>query len=408
MHLNLLSYLFVASASASVLSSGRYRLKPYTLNLENEVPRMLQLISNTHLPEAPEYPGLSSDAGIPLSTLKSLRTQWLTQFDWKKEQANINKYPQFTAEIEGLTVHFVHKKSTARNAIPLILFHGWPGSFLEFLPLIDNLTKEGKTSNGKSVSFDVIVPNLPGFGLSSAPPGNWTNQDTARIFNTLMTDVLGYKKYATHGTDWGCATAYNLYDSYNSTVRATHLASLPFVPLTPDQLAAEGIKLDALETFEEESFVEWSTNGYAYFQQETTKPNTIGLALYDNPVGQLAYMGEKFLNWSDPRAGTGPSVLTHNEILTSVSLYYLTKSFISSGFIYYQNRFATNYTKAKTDAPLLFSSFKYNILFWPPALVRQTGNLVVYKNHDFGGHFPALDNPPAMVSDLREIGSYWK
>lgn len=131
-----------------------------------------------------------------------------------------------------------------------------------------------------------------------------------------------------------------------------------------------------------------------------TQPNTIGLALYDNPVGQLAYMGEKFLNCellqsdivafsftksvnppgSDPRAGTGPSVLTHNEILTSVSLYYLTKSFISSGFIYYQNRFATNYTKAKTDAPLLFSSFKYNILFWPAALVKQTGNLVVYKS----------------------------
>lgn len=183
----------------------------------------------------------------------------------------LGRYPQFTAEIEGLTIHFVHKNSTARNAIPLILFHGWPGSFLEFLPLIDNLTKEGKTSNGKSVSFDVIIPNLPGFGLSSAPPGNWTNQDTARVFNTLMTDVLGYKKYATHGTDWGCATAYDLYDSYNSTVRATHLASLPFVPLTPDQLAAEGITLDALEMFEEQSFVEWSTNGYAYFQQETTK-----------------------------------------------------------------------------------------------------------------------------------------
>ncbi|KAL7916674.1 Alpha/Beta hydrolase protein [Trichoderma velutinum] len=408
MRFDILSYLFVASASASALPSANYRLKPYTLNLESQVPRMLHLISDTQLPEVPEYHGLSSDAGIPLSTLKSLRTQWLTQFDWKKEQASINKYPQFTAEIEGLTVHFVHQKSTARNAIPLILFHGWPGSFLEFLPLIGNLTKEGKTSNGKSVSFDVIIPNLPGFGLSSAPPANWTNKDTARVFNTLMTDVLGYKKFATHGTDWGCAVAYGLYDSYNTTVRATHLASLPFVPLTPDQLAAEDITLDALETFEEGSLMEWFTNGQGYFEQESTKPNTIGLALYDNPVGQLAYIGEKFLNWSDPRAGTGPSVLTHNEILTSVSLYYLTKSFNSAGFIYYQNSFATNYTKAKTDAPLLFSSFKYNILFWPPALVKQTGNLVVYNNHDFGGHFPALDNPPAMISDLREIGSYWK
>ncbi|UKZ74572.1 hypothetical protein TrVFT333_002242 [Trichoderma virens FT-333] len=414
MRLITLSSLFVAAASATAIQNAHpkqnYHLKPFVLNLDSQVPRMLELIKNTQLPASPEYPGLSPDAGIPLSTLKSLRTEWLTQFSWQKEQAAINKYPQFTAEIEGLTVHFIHQKSNKPDAIPLILFHGWPGSFLEFIPLIEDLTKNGKTSTGKSVSFDVVIPNLPGFGPSSAPPANWTTGDTARIFNTLMTDVLGYKTFAAHGTDWGCSVAYHLYSSFNSTVRATQLVFLPFFPFTPDQLAAEGIELDALEKFEEGGFMEWYTNGQAYFQLESTKPNTIGLALYDSPVGQLAYIGEKFLNWSDPRAGTGPSVLTHNEILTTVSLYYLTKSFNSAGFIYYQNPngFATTYTKAKTDAPLLFSSFKYNVAFWPPALVNRTGNLVVYNNHDFGGHFPSLDNPPAMISDLREIGSYWK
>ncbi|KAL7813308.1 Alpha/Beta hydrolase protein [Trichoderma gracile] len=228
--------------------------------------------------------------------------------------------------------------------------------------------------------------------------------------NTLMTDVLGYRKYATHGTDWGCPIAYHLYSSYNTTVRASQLVFLPFFPYTPDQLSDAGIALNELERFEEESFMEWYTNGQGYFQEQTTKPNTIGLALYDNPVGQLAWIGEKFLNWSDPRAGTGPSALTHNEILTTVSFYYLTKSFNSAGFIYYQNQngFATEYTKAQTDAPLLFSSFKYNVAFWPPALVKKTGNLVVYNNHDFGGHFPALDNPPAMIADLRQIADHWK
>ncbi|KAL7940980.1 Alpha/Beta hydrolase protein [Trichoderma barbatum] len=414
MRLSTLRSLFVAAAGAAALpnshSKDAYHLKPFTLNLDSQVPRMLELIKNTQLPAAPEYPGLSSDAGIPLSTLKSLRTEWLSEFSWQKEQAAINKYPQFTAKIEGLTVHFIHQKSHAPHAIPLILFHGWPGSFLEFLPLIDDLTTKGRTSAGKKVSFDVIIPNLPGYGPSSAPPANWTTKDSARIFNTLMTDVLGYNKFAVHGTDWGCSVAYNLYSSYNSTVRASQLVFLPFFPFTPDQLAAEGIKLDALEEFEEAGFMEWYTNGQAYFQQESTKPNTIGLALYDHPVGQLAYIGEKFLNWSDPRAGTGPSVLTHNEILTTVSLYYLTKSFNSAGFVYYQNQngFAPIYTKAETDAPLLFSSFKYNVAFWPPALVNRTGNLVAYHNHDFGGHFPSLDNPPAMISDLREIGDYWK
>ncbi|KAL7928227.1 Alpha/Beta hydrolase protein [Trichoderma chlorosporum] len=413
MRFNTFHHLFVvAAAGATALPSGQskngYNLKPFTLNLENGVPRMLELIENTQLPEAPEYPGLSSDAGISLSTLKSLRTEWLTQFNWGKEQAAINKYPQFTAEIEGLTIHFIHQKSQASDAIPLILFHGWPGSFLEFLPVIGNLTQNAKTSTGKSVSFDVIVPSLPGYGPSSAPPANWTFVDTARVFHTLMTDVLGYKTFATHGTDLGAGVAYSLYSSYNSTVRASHMVFLPFVALSPDELASEGIKLDALEQFEEERVVGWNTTGSAYFQEQETKPNTLGLALYDNPVGQLAWIGEKFIDWSDPRAGTGPSVLTHNEILTSVSLYYLTKSFNSAIFTYYQNGgFLSTYTKAKTDAPLLFSQFKYNVGFWPPAIVNRTANLEIYKNHDFGGHFPALDNPPALISDLQEIGDYW-
>lgn len=192
----------------------------------------------------------------------------------------LERYPQFTAEIEGLTVHFIHQKSGAPNAIPLILFHGWPGSFLEFLPLVSELTGKGKTTKGKSVSFDVIIPSLPGFGPSSAPPANWTVKDSARIFNTLMTDVLGYKTFATHGTDWGSAVAYSLYSLFNTTVRASQLVFLPFFPWTPDQLAAGGIKLDALEQFEEQGFVEWYTNGQAYFEQESTR-----VSRAKNPVG---------------------------------------------------------------------------------------------------------------------------
>ncbi|KAL6874438.1 Alpha/Beta hydrolase protein [Trichoderma longibrachiatum] len=408
MRFDILSSLVVSATGASALANGHsnenYKLRPFTLNLDSRVPRMLELIRHTQLPDAPEYPGLSPDAGIPLSTLKSLRTEWLTDFSWEKEQAAINRYPQFTAEIEGLKVHFVHQKTNASDAIPLILFHGWPGSFLEFLPLVKELTSEAKTPAGKWVSFDVIIPNLPGYGPSTAPPANWTTADTARIMNTLMTDVLGYKAYAAHGTDWGCSVAYHLYSSYNSTVRAAQLVFLPFFPYTTDQLSDAGIALDELEQFEEGSFMEWYTNGQGYFLEQTTKESIPSI------FGQLAWIGEKFLNWSDPRAGTGPSVLTHNEILTAVSLYYLTKSFNSAGFIYYQNLngFATEYTKAQTAAPLLFSSFKHNVAFWPPALVKKIGNLVVYNNHDSGGHFPSLDNPPAMIADLRQIADHLK
>lgn len=163
-----------------------------------------------------------------------------------------------------------------------MLLHGWPGSFLEFVPIIKPLTTENATSStGKPVSFDVVVPSLPGFAFSSGPPVNWTNDDTARVFNTLMTSVLGYKTYATHGTDWGAGIAYSLYGNFNSTVRAGHFAFIPFLPLTPDRLTAENISLDTdLEKFEEERFVEWSLTGNGYIVEQSTKVFASPSSLY--------------------------------------------------------------------------------------------------------------------------------
>lgn len=177
----------------------------------------------------------------------------------------------FTAAIEGLTIHFVHEKANASNAIPLLLIHGWPGSFLEFAPIIDQLTEEAQTSTGKPVSFNIVIPSLPGFAFSSPPPVNWTIQDTARVFNTLMTDVLGYDTYAIHGTDWGSTIAYILYDQYNKTIGAAHFAFLPFYPESPDHLAAEDITLSELEKVEEQNAMNWAGTGDGYFVEQTTK-----------------------------------------------------------------------------------------------------------------------------------------
>lgn len=156
----------------------------------------------------------------------------------------------------------------------MILFHGWPGSFLEFLPLVEPLTQAATTASGKPVSFDVVIPSLPGYGFSSPPPvlANWTLEGQgADLFHTLMVDVLGYDRFAVHGTDLGAPSAWGLYDRYNATVGAGHFVFVPFFPLTPEQLAAEGIALDELETFEEGRFVEWSTTGNAYFAEHATK-----------------------------------------------------------------------------------------------------------------------------------------
>ena len=279
--------------TSEVKQHDSYNLQPFHINLSDNVPHMLDLIRKTNLPAMPEYPDVGDSAGIDLNVLKSLRTQWLNRFDWDKEQASMNKsvnctfptylfsviiinsrnrFDHYTAEIEGLTTHFIHAKSSDPDALPLVLNHGWPGSFLEFTPIVNQLTQKAQTSTGKSVSFHIVVPSLPGFAFSSAPPANWTVDDTARVHNTLMTKVLGYKTFAAHGTDWGVGPSYSLYDNFNETTRAAHFTFIPFFPSTPEQLKSQGIKLkSALEKFEEQRFVEWSTKGNGYFAEQATK-----------------------------------------------------------------------------------------------------------------------------------------
>jgi pimeloyl-ACP methyl ester carboxylesterase len=264
------------------------------------------------------------------------------------------------------------------------LNHGWPGSFLEFVPLIEPLVHPADKFQR---AFDVIIPSLPGFAFSQAPPANWTVNDTARIFNTLMTSVLGYKTYAVHGTDWGAGVAYLMYEKFNTTARAAHLNFLPFRP--DPNFVPKNTTLSPEEKWMQDHSSAWTAKESAYYMLQTTKPNTIGLALQDSPVGQLAWIGEKMMDWSDPAQGTGPSVLNSNEILRTVSLYYLSRSFTSSVYTYAQNaaEYRNTYIKAPTDAPLLFTNFKWNNGFWSKEVVEQVSNLVQYfcewtSNHE--------------------------
>ncbi|KAJ7262592.1 Alpha/Beta hydrolase protein [Mycena rebaudengoi] len=346
--------------SPRIMELHKFNLKPFSVNLTSGVPRLKALVENTRLPAKPLYPTVGQEKGIELDVLDCLRSDWLHSFHWETQQAELNEFKQYTAVIEGITVHFVHEKSADPDAIPVILVHGWP-------------------------------------------------DDTARIFNTLMTEVLGYPTYALHGTDWGSAVAYSLYSSFNTTVRAAHFVRINSVPPTAQELAEKKIMLSTAEKITEQRSTDWKTIGKEYLDEQTTAPNDIGLALYDSPVGQLAWMGAKFKLWSDPRSGTPLSVLTNIAILTLVSLYYLTDSFLSAEWIYAQNAngFPEVYTKAPTDAPMLFSQFGYNVRFWPEEYVAGVGNLVSYKFHEFGGHFAGLDNPPALIEDIREMGAYF-
>ncbi|KAJ6519255.1 Alpha/Beta hydrolase protein [Mycena sanguinolenta] len=363
---------------------------------------MKALVQNTRLPTTTLYPAAGIEFGIQLDFLQGLQMEWLNEFNWTKQEATLNELPQFTTEIEGLTVHFVHAKSEEPDRIPLLMMHGWPGSFQEFVPVVKPLTELWTSPNGKRISFDVVAPSLPGFLFSSPPPQNWTTNDTARIFNTLMVDVLGYSTYALHGTDRGSVIGYTLYSTFNTSVRAANLKSIPFVAPTPDEIAAENITLSDIAKVTEERTVDYRARGMGYFAEQTFKPNSIGLALYDNPIGQLAWIGGNIQLWSDPRAGTPPSVLTRETLLTM--------TFQSSVWLYAQNpnTFASDYVKPATDAPLVFSLFEFDLMLWPKKYVERASNLVLYKEHDFGGHFAGLDNPPALIEDIHDLGLYFE
>ncbi|EWG50894.1 hypothetical protein FVEG_16712 [Fusarium verticillioides 7600] len=236
-----------------------FNLKPFTVDLSDGVPHMIDLSQRTELPTNGDY--LDSNAGIRLETLTSLRKELIEDLDWDTEQQKLNKFHHFTTEIENQTIHFIHQKSHNHKAIPLALNHGWPGSFLEFIPLLEKLEDD----------FHIITPCLPGFAFSSAPPPTWTVHDTARLFNTPMTKILEYPKYAVYGTDWGSCVAYSLYANFNTSVRLVHLSFLPFVPLYRAQLEAEGIKLSLLEEFKAQLAEEWATTGNAYYMEQATK-----------------------------------------------------------------------------------------------------------------------------------------
>ncbi|PTB63158.1 alpha/beta-hydrolase [Trichoderma citrinoviride] len=379
---------------------------PFKVDLSSRVPHMLDLIGKTVLPEA-DLPAahassnMSLTTGISVSTLKQLQTEWTTSFNWTKEQEQINTYHHFTTQIGSQKVHFIHEKSSDPNAIPLILLHGWPGSFLEMLHLVDALK-----SNTTTQSFHLIVPSLPGFAFSSPAPDGWTISDTATLFNTLMTQVLGYKSYAAHGTDWGSGVAFDMHDQFNEAVKAVHLNFLPFFSSTPEELAAQGITLTGDDAVQEERAMDFANSGIGYYIEQTTEVNTVGLALYDNPVGQLSWLAEKFIIWSDPRRGNGPSFMTDNEILRHVSLYYLTQTFDSAAFVYAQNPdgFSHNWRSSTSKQPLLYSNFRYNILFYPQKQIASIANLVYYSSE----FFPAVDNPAALAADIRLIGKFFK
>ncbi|OQO02384.1 hypothetical protein B0A48_11938 [Cryoendolithus antarcticus] len=341
--------------------------------------------------------------GVSRAWLSEAKKQWETSYDWRKTEDRINSYPNFTVPIEedGFTfdVHFIALFSAKKDAAPLMLLHGWPGSFLEFVDTLDLLEKK---YTPETLPFHVIVPSLPGYGYSSGPSTkkNFNTEGIASVCDKLMTG-LGFSSYISQGGDIGSFVS-RVLGATAPACKAVHI-NLAI------GLTAEGNEVESLSQEEKIGLGRYGAfgeMGNAYARMHGTRPSTIGLVLSSNPIAQLAWIGEKFLQWTD----VSPPIAS---ILDSVTLYWFTQSFARAIFPYRQffappATFFHNEEKYFINKPMGYSWHPKELAPVPKAWVAKTGNLVWYKGHEKGGHFASMELPEQFLDDMESfVGEVW-
>ena len=303
-------------------------IKPFKVDIPPaEQDRLRDKLLSTRHPKHEVVPGAGSDYGLPQAWAQEMYDYWLNSFSWPKAQDRMNKWPHFTTDIEGQTIHFIHQRSSDPNAIPILLTHGWPGSFYEFSEVIDPLT-DG--SNGKQ-AFHCVVPSMPGFTFSSPPQRRgWTVKDTARVFNTLIAR-LGYDRYCAQAGDWGQFPTRELGAKYSDRCKVIHLNWCP--GSLPEHLS--DADLTDREKAARAKTIDWRTNHIGYAVLMRTRPQSLGWMLQDNPLGLLSFVGEKYQEASNPAIHSNPKWKDH--VLATVCLYYFTDCIMSSALVYYEN-----------------------------------------------------------------------
>jgi pimeloyl-ACP methyl ester carboxylesterase len=351
----------------------------------------------------PDLPGTGWAYGTPTAWLRDLVAYWREGYDWRAWEAKLNAYPQFTTEIDGQRIHFLHVPSPVPDATPLLMLHGWPGSVFEFLPLTGPFTHPGAHGGRAADAFHLIIPSLPGFAFSGPTrETGWDAGRMARAFAALMA-ALGYERYGVQGGDWGGLIAAYLGQFDPDHVIGIHLnaAVLGFMPrgeVPDDELATltDGERERVARNKRDRS------DGSGYFQIQATRPQTVGAALADSPVGLLAWIGEKFETWSHHEGADGPSPIDRDVVLTHAMLYWLTNTAASSARIYYESTRSTIYPTS-VKVPTGVAVFAEDIA------IRRYGeqmyDIVHWSEFDRGGHFAALEVPDLLVGDVRAFFS---
>jgi len=363
-------------------------------------------LDRTRWPE--EIPGSGWSYGVPVDYLRELAGHWRHRYDWRAAEARLNAWPQFTTEIDGARVHFAHVRSPEPDAVPLILTHGWPGSIVEFLDVVGPLTDPVAHGGDAADAFHVVVPSIPGFGFSGpTTESGWEAGRIADAWAELMTR-LGYERFGAQGGDWGAAISRELGRAHPGRVTGVHLNLLPGAQATSEPTLEELAALSPAERERAlaswERWSAWTADASAYAAIHSTRPQTLAYGLTDSPVGQLAWIIEKFREWTDSEELPEEAV-DRDLLLTNVMVYWLTGTANSAARIYYERAHTTTGRFARPTEPSTVPTALALFPGEPQIALRhraeRADNIVRWTEYGRGGHFPALEEPDLLVGDVR-------
>jgi len=385
------------TAERQMTTTADAAIKPFRVSVpQADLDSLRERLDRTRWPD--ELANAGWDYGVPLAEMKDLADYWRTSYDWRAQESRLNAYPQFTTTIDGQNIHFLHVRAAEPDALPLVLTHGWPGSVAEFLDLIGPLTDPRAHGGNRRDAFHLVIPSLPGFGFSGATQQRgWDSGRVARAWATLM-GRLGYARYGAQGGDVGALVSPELGHVDPEHVVGIHVnaATVGFIPwgdVDPAELAT----FSAIEKARLERVKRFFSEGNGYFQIQATRPQTIAYSLTDSPAGQLAWIVDKFHDWTH---GPMEAAVSRDQILTNVMLYWITGTAGSAARMYYENMHAApNWGRPPSATPLGVAAFAEDVSI--RRYGEQANNIVRWSDFDEGGHFAAMEAPELLVEDVR-------
>jgi len=376
-------------------------VEPFKIEVsDSDLDDLRARLERTRWPD--ELPGTGWDYGSNLDYIKELVDYWRTKFDWRAQEQLINSFSHFKTDVDGLGIHFIHEKGKGPNPMPLIVTHGWPGTFFEMHKIISLLSDPASHGGDPADAFDIVVPSMPGYGFSDHPAERGLDVFyVGELWAKLMSNNLGYQRFGAQGGDWGASVTAKLGFSHPDKIIGIHSTSVtrptPYLgPGTRELSEAEKSTIQHRTDWQE------SEGGYAHIQG--TKPQTLSYGLNDSPVGLAAWIVEKYRTWSDC-GGNVESRFTKDELLTTITIYWVTQSIGSSAKLYYEtNRKPWNLKQGeRIEVPCGIASFPGENTVPLREWAERSYNIQHWTDMPSGGHFAALEEPVNLVEDIRKF-----